>query len=100
YYPNCVPLPRFTAPVLIFAAGRDDWTPADSCRAMIAKPHPDSAPIEMIVYPEAHHGFDVVQLQPGRASFGHWIEYNEAAAKDAEARVKTFLAVHLGPGTH
>src|SRR6516225_3987032 len=37
----------------------------------------------------------VVQLQPGRQVFGHWIEYNGAAAKDAEVRVRTFLGTHL-----
>jgi len=37
------------------------------------------------------------KLQPGRPVFGHWIEYNGAAAEDAEARVRTFLTTHLEP---
>jgi len=35
-------------------------------------------------------------LQPGRSSLGHWLEYNEPAARDAEAKVRAFLAIHLG----
>ena len=49
----------------------------------------------MTVYPGAYHAFDVVQLQPGRQVFGYWIEYNAAAAKDAEVRVRAFLGTHL-----
>ena len=85
------------APVLILIGEADDWTPAERCRDMVRHPRPDSAPIAMTVYPGAHHAFDVVQLQPGRQVFGHWIEYNGAAAEDAEARVRTFLATHLEP---
>jgi dienelactone hydrolase len=32
---------------------------------------------------------------PGVRYFGHWLEYNEAAAKDAEEKVRAFLAAHL-----
>jgi dienelactone hydrolase len=97
YYPPCtVPLPTFTAPVLIFGGQRDDWTPVERCHEMIAKVRPDSAPIEMTIYPGTYHAFDVAWLQPGRSSFGHWLEYNEPAARDAEAKVRAFLAVHLG----
>jgi dienelactone hydrolase len=97
YYPGCITLPRFTAPVAILIGEADDWTPAERCRDMVRHARPDSAPIAMTVYPGAHHAFDVVQLQPGRQVYGHWIEYNDAAAEDAEVRVRTFLATHLEP---
>ena len=97
YYPGCITLPRFTAPVAILIGEADDWTPAERCRDMVRHARPDSAPTAMTVDPGAHHAFDVVQLQPGRQVFGHWIEYNGAAAEDAEARVRTFLAAHLEP---
>jgi hypothetical protein len=59
---------------------------------------PDSAPIALHVYPDAHHAFDVAVLQPGRRAFGHSVEYNEPAAKDAEEKTRAFLAAHLaGP---
>jgi hypothetical protein len=34
-------------------------------------------------------------LTPGVRYFGHWLEYNHPAAKDAEAKTRVFLAVHL-----
>jgi len=91
YFPACgvVPPPTFTAPVLILIGEADDWTPVSHCRDMVRHARPDSAPIAMAVYPGAHHAFDVVQL------FGHWIEYNGAAAQDAEVRVRNFLGTHL-----
>ena len=57
---------------------------------------PDSAAITLTVYPGAHHGFNFSMLQPGRSSLGHWLEYNEPAAKDAEEKVRAFLAANLG----
>jgi len=99
YYPGCgVPAATMTAPVLILIGEADQWNSAAQCHDMVRRARPDSAPIELTVYPGIHHAFDVVQLQPGRGSDGHWVEYNEPAAKDAEARVKSFLATHLGPG--
>ena len=95
YYPGCIPLPRFTAPVLILIGDADDWTPAERCRDMVRHARPDSAPIAMTVYPGAHHAFDVAWLRPGRSSFGHWLEYNEPAAEDAEKKVRAFLAANL-----
>jgi len=57
---------------------------------------PDGAPIALTVYPGAYHAFDVVQLQPGTRFLGHWLEYNEPGARDAEQKVRAFLAAHLG----
>ena len=36
------------------------------------------------------------QLNPGVRFFGHWLEYNEPAAKDAEEKTRAFLAANLG----
>ena len=97
YYPACgvIPLPTFTAPVLILIGEADDWTTADRCREMVAHARPDSAPITLHVYPEARHAFDVAVLKPGRSAFGHLLEYNEPAATDAEEKTRAFLATHL-----
>ena len=97
YYPACgvVLLPTFTAPVLILIGEADDWTPADRCREMVAQARPDSAPITLHVYPDAHHAFDIDVLKPGRRALGHSVEYNELAAKDAEEKTRAFLAAHL-----
>jgi dienelactone hydrolase len=94
-----------TATTLILIGEADDWNPADRCREMVAHARPDGATITLTVYPGAHHAFDVAELKPGARSFGHWLEYNEPAAKDAEQKLRAFLAAHLGsalsgnPGT-
>jgi dienelactone hydrolase len=53
------------------------------------------ASIELIVYPGAHHAFNFRVLTFPRWP-GRWLEYNEAAAQDAEAKMRAFLDVHLG----
>jgi hypothetical protein len=62
---------------------------------MVAHARPDGAPIALTVYPGVHHNFDVAQLTPGVRHFGHWLEYNEPAAKDGEEKTRAFLATHL-----
>ncbi len=84
-----------TAPTLVLIGEADDWTPAERCRDMVAHSRPDGAAIALTVYPGAHHAFDVVELKPGTRSLGHWLEYNEAAAKDAEEKTRAFLATNL-----
>ena len=49
---------RAVAPLLILIGEKDDWTPAGPCvalaRSSAATPHP----VELVVYPGAHHSFD------------------------------------------
>jgi len=85
-----------TAPVLILTGDADDWNYADRCRQMTAHSRPDSAPIALTVYPGAYHAFDVAEFKPGIRFLGHLLEYNEPAAKDAEGKVRAFLAANLG----
>src|SRR5215472_4775038 len=97
YYPSCgVPGASMTAPVLILKGEADDWTSAERCREMVKHARTDGAAITLTVYPGAHHAFDVVELKPGIQVLGHWVEYNEPAARDAEQKVRTFLAANLG----
>ena len=96
YYPGCsIPVPMMTAPVLILIGEADDWNPAERCREMVKQARPDGAGITLTVYPGAHHAFDVVELKPGIRSIGHWVEYDEPAAKDAEEKTRAFLAANL-----
>jgi dienelactone hydrolase len=44
-------------------------------------------PIELVVYPGAYHGFYYPHLQPGMTLFDHWVEYNAAAADNANHRL-------------
>jgi dienelactone hydrolase len=97
YYPGlAIPAATMTAPTLIFIGEADDWTPAERCREIVAHARPDGAPVALTVYPGAYHAFDVAQFQPGIGFLGHWLEYNEAAAKDAEQKLRAFLAANLG----
>ena len=96
YHPNCgVPAASMTAPTLVLIGEADDWNPAERCREMVAHAQPDGATIALIVYPGAYHGFDVAELKPGIRFLGHWLEYNEPAAKDAEQKLRAFLATNL-----
>jgi dienelactone hydrolase len=82
-------------PTLIFIGALDDWTPAADCSYRIASWGGDGPPIELVVYPGAHHGFYYPHLQPGRTLFGHWVEYNGEAADNASHRLHQFLDRHL-----
>ena len=96
YYPYCdIPAPTMTVPTLIFIGEADERNPVEQCRAMVAHARPDGAPIALTVYPGVHHNFDVALLTPGVRYLGFWLEYNEAAAKDAEEKARAFLADHL-----
>jgi dienelactone hydrolase len=97
YYPACAgaPAAAMTAPLLILIGEADEWNPAEACRWLHSHARPDAGKIELTVYPGAHHAFDIVAFEPGRSLRGRWVEYNEAAARDAEAKLRGFLAAHL-----
>jgi dienelactone hydrolase len=82
-------------PTLIFIGALDDWTPAAECTSKIASWGSDGPPIELVVYPGAYHGFYYPHLQPGRTMFDHRLEYNAAAADNADHRLHQFLDRHL-----
>ena len=96
YYPSCrIPGANMSAPTLILKGDADEWSSVDLCSAMVEHLRPDSAPITLIVYPSVHHAFDVALLHPGVRYLGHWLEYNQAAAKDAEEKTHAFLDAHV-----
>ncbi len=100
YYPGCsISAAIMTAPTLIMIGEADDWTPAETCRGLAALTRREGVSVDLTVYPGAYHGFDVRLLQPGIRYLGHWLEYNEPAANDAEEKVRAFLAAHLGGGS-
>ena len=80
---------------LIFTGALDAWTPAADCSNKIAGWGNDGPPIELVVYPGAHHSFYYPHLQPGTTMFGHWLEYNGEAADNARHRLHQFLDRHL-----
>jgi dienelactone hydrolase len=93
---------RYLAPVLILAGAKDDLMPAARCRRIAARPETGGEAITLVVYPDAHYGFDdpaqgaahfvpnvlnIERSPPRGATFG----YNAAAHRDALAQVRTFL---------
>ena len=96
YYPNCVPEASMTAPTLVLIGEADEWNQAEQCREMVKHARADGATIALTVYPGVHHAFDVAELTPGMRSLGRWIAYNEPAARDAEQKLRAFLAANLG----
>ncbi len=92
YYPACQS-DGDKMPTLVLIGELDDWSSAAGCRGMMKRRKPDS-PVTLIVYPGAHHVFDAPRQQ-GQSYFGHWLEYNAAAADAATDEVKRFLAEHL-----
>ena len=111
-YPGCArpgqpPPPwRPAAPVLMLLGGADDWTPPGPCRLAAERARP--APVEVVQYPGAPHGFD----QPGmpqrtlsgldmtaRGDGTARMGLDAAAREDALRRVPAFLAAHGTTGT-
>src|SRR5262245_20830921 len=96
FYPQCQQAsPRPTLPTLIFIGALDEWTPAADCSNKVAAWGNDGPPIELVVYPRAHHSFYYPHFQPGRTMLGHWLEYNAAAADNASHRLHQFLDRYL-----
>jgi dienelactone hydrolase len=96
YYPYCdASMATVAAPSLILVGEADERNPVEQCREMAARARRDGAPVTLIVYPGVHHNFDVGLLTPGARYKGFWMEYNEPAAKDSEAKTRAFLDAHL-----
>ena len=47
-----------TAPLLILIGEKDDWTPAEPCRQLSEASRRAGHPVQIRIYPEAHHAFD------------------------------------------
>jgi dienelactone hydrolase len=96
YYPGCNMAFDFgiDIPVLLLAGDKDDWTPADHCRRLVASlSRPDL--VEAVYYPNAYHSFDSKtrdRTVPGAGGKTHFLSYDPVAAPDAEARTKAFFA--------
>lgn len=110
-YPGCAwqesKQPAFQAygPLLILAGEADDWTPVAPCRKLAARSQAKGEPVELIVYPDAHHGFD--QTTPVRlrrdvthgvnGAAGVHVGGNPQARQAAYQRIREFFQLHLRP---
>lgn len=109
FYPGCRVALRDPdwqpgGPLLVLIGEDDDWTPAEPCQELAERDAVKDR-LELVVYPGAHHGFDLpatpvrtrkdlANAPGGQAHIGT----NEAARDDAVARVTAFLAKILKEG--
>lgn len=92
------------APLLILIGALDDWTPAEPCRKLVEVAQSAGYPVEIKVYPGAHHSFDSIlpvryvaerinaNSPTGR---GATTGGNPDAWADAIEQVARFLAQHV-----
>jgi len=105
FYPPCAGLKgNMTVPTLILIGEFDDWTPARECRNLaegrddwgISREKGKGIPIEINVYPGAHHDFDVPRFRTPEKHFGHHLEFNEAARDQSAEALRKFLDATIG----
>ena len=108
-YPGCAKFVRMwdyeiSAPLLLLAGELDDWTPARECvklHARLKRAHED-APVDLVVYPGSHHGFDGVAPVQQRSNVGNTrsgsatVGGNPEAREKAHGRLFEFLSAQLG----
>ncbi len=115
FYPNCLrhypggPDYRPYAPLLVLVGAADDWTPAPPCVAWTERARALGSPMEIHVYPDAHHGFDTPdspvhyrpdvrnRSEPGGCC-GATVGTDPVARADAIVRVTRLFAAELGGG--
>ena len=92
------------APVLILIGEKDDWTPAEECRQMVEVGRKAGFPLNIIIYPGAHHSFDSDSpvrynaLRTNNSSpsgKGATTGGDSAAWSDSKKQVAWFFAQHL-----
>ena len=105
YYPWCEASWAFSLdrPVLILIGADDNWTPAPRCIALdsLARKAINKPVLELTVYPDAHHSFDLPMQGPytveGMPGIYHTVAGNDGARRDSQERMLAFFETHLGP---
>lgn len=97
YYPECHsfgPNVAIQSPLLIFVAGKDDWTLPDGCLRAKNINWVAGATFDVVDYPNARHGFDQQRDRPATYR-GHTLAYSPDATADSRRRVIDFFLRHL-----
>jgi dienelactone hydrolase len=113
FYPSCQrtypggPDYRPYAPLLVLIGAKDDWTPAAPCVTWAERAQALGTSMRLIVYPDAHHGFDALNSpvhfrpevrnrnRPGGCC-GATVGTEPSARADAIREVTQFFASVLG----
>ncbi|MDH4180492.1 MAG: dienelactone hydrolase family protein [Betaproteobacteria bacterium] len=105
FYPGCNVSLRDArwkpaVPLAILIGADDDWTPAAPCEALGVRGRDAKWPLEVTVYPGAHHGFDapggevrLLRNVPNGAKPGEGVHVgpNPKAREEANAKVAAIL---------
>lgn len=87
YYPLCsVASAQLAVPALIMIGELDDWTPAKTYEQWMGLRNGRGAPVKLVVYPGADHGFDFPGPAHGLHRFGHLLKYNADAGAQFDSR--------------
>lgn len=104
-YPSCrYRAQEYGVPTRILIGAIDDWTPAKYCSDLLPRIMEKSAPIDLKIYPGAHHGFDNMvpisflpnvlnQNRVGRR--GATVGGNTNALASAKKDTLEFLGMHM-----
>lgn len=97
FYPQCNSAEdRMAIPTLVLIGELDDWSPIKPCEWWMQRRNGRGAPVKLVVYPEAFHGFDNPGIRNGMDfTFGHWLKYDPEAAALSEGEMRDFLANRL-----
>ena len=94
YYPTCPDTLAVGVPTLILTGEQDEWAPARLCRRMMARRAGLGAALRLVVYPDAHHAFNL-SIAP-RRYYGYQLEYNETADRAAWSETAALLRQAFG----
>ncbi|MFA6266297.1 MAG: dienelactone hydrolase family protein [Pseudolabrys sp.] len=93
YYPQCnAAATNLALPALILIGEFDDWSPIKLCEWWLQRRAGRGAPVKLVIYREAFHGFDNPAVRNGMDfTFGHWMKYDAEAAARAAGEMRDFL---------
>ena len=92
YYPDC----RFAGPwevdvpVMVLFGSKDNVVSSSLCKSLLSQ-IPARDHVKFLLYPDAHHGFDSLELPSEKQYRFGTLGYNEKAAKAAWEVVEGFL---------